>query len=198
MMSEKENKPVLNLQQNIRRRLLTAAVYTPPAILGTMMVGPRYALGAWGQTETCKMNPTAAGVPVPTINLTISSGASACCPCIPSSQKFNAAKCSKYQCVKSCGGNTAACASIGGIANIPCDKFCKKGPPGCTPPAGCNQPCKCRFSKKENEMKWFVNKLSIAQLCSYMVLNYLITSQHRTGEHYERSTCYNVSRFSWF
>jgi len=150
-MSEKENKPVLNPQQNIRRRLLTAAVYTPPAILGTMMVGPRHALGAWGQVKQCKMNPTAAGVPVPPINLTISSGASACCPCVPSSQKFNAQKCAKSQCVKSCAGNAAACAAAGGLANLKCKEFCKEGPPGCTPPPGCRKPCVCTFSPKKNK-----------------------------------------------
>ncbi|MDQ6974723.1 MAG: hypothetical protein Q9M10_07535 [Mariprofundaceae bacterium] len=150
-MSEEKSKVRLNTQQHIRRRLLTAAVYTPPAILGTMMVGPRHALGAWGQVKTCNMNPTAGGVPVAPITLTISSGASACCPCIPGSTKFNAAKCSKLQCVKSCAGNAAACAAAGGLANIKCKDFCKEGPPGCTPPAGCKKPCKCTFNPKKNK-----------------------------------------------
>jgi len=136
-MSEIESKPTLTAQQNLRRRLLTAAVYTPPAILGTMMVGPRHALGAWGQVKTCKMNPGTTGAPIAPVTLTISSGASACCPCVPNSQKFNAQKCGKSQCVKSCGTNIAACATVGGIANIKCKDFCKEGPPGCIPPAGC-------------------------------------------------------------
>ena len=152
LMSNESNTP-LNTQQSLRRRLLTAAVYTPPAIMGTMMVGPRHALGAWGQVKTCQMNPNAAGVTPPPVMLTISSGASACCPCVPGSQKFNAAKCAKSQCVKSCGGNTAACASAGGLANIKCKDFCKEGPPGCMPPLGCKKPCKCAFNAKKGKMK---------------------------------------------
>jgi len=142
-MSEEKEEQTLSTQQNIRRRLLMAAVYTPPAILGTMMVGPRHALGAWGQLKTCTMNPGPTGAPTPPVTLTISSGASACCPCVPNSTKFNAAKCSKSQCIKSCGVNLAACNAAGGIGRIKCKDICKNGPPGCQPPAGCRQPCNC-------------------------------------------------------
>ncbi|MDQ6953494.1 MAG: hypothetical protein Q9M15_08205 [Mariprofundaceae bacterium] len=150
-MNEEETKPTLNPQQSIRRRLLAAAVYTPPAILGTMMIGPRHALGAWGQAQTCKMNPNAAGAPVAPVSITISSGANACCPCIPNAKKFRAAKCAKTRCIKSCAGNAAACATAGGIGNFKCKKFCQDGPPGCIPPPGCKKPCKCTFSVKQNE-----------------------------------------------
>ena len=149
LMNDESNNP-LDTQQSMRRRLLTAAVYTPPAILGTMMVGPRHALGAWGQVKTCQMKPNpATGVAPPSVQLTISSGASACCPCVPNSVKFQTAKCAKSQCIKSCGGNTAACAAVpGGLANLKCKEFCKEGPPGCMPPIGCKNTCKCAPNKK--------------------------------------------------
>jgi len=156
-MSEIESKSTLTAQQNIRRRLLTAAVYTPPAILGTMMVGPRHALGAWGQVKTCTMNPGPTGIPTAPVTLTISSGASACCPCVPGSTKAakanGAQKCAKMQCVKSCAGNTAACAAAGGLANIGCDNFCQEGPPGCMPPVGCKQACNCPGGPQNPKLK---------------------------------------------
>jgi hypothetical protein len=143
MQEQEETK--LNPEQSARRRLLAAAVYTPPAILGTMMVGPRHALGAFGQLKNCTLtNGTV-------VAITISSGTNACCPCIPNSTKFNAAKCSKLQCVKSCASNTAACTAAGGVGNINCKDFCKEGPPGCTPPPGCKNPCVCTFDPKKGK-----------------------------------------------
>jgi len=143
-------KQPLDHQQSARRRLLAAAVYTPPVILGTMMAGPRHALGAWGQVKTCKM--AGGGAPV---MITISSGASACCPCVPGSKKYNPVKCSKSQCVKSCGVTVAACQAAGGVAAIKCKDFCKEGPPGCVPPAGCRKPCNCLppGQRKKNKNK---------------------------------------------
>jgi len=148
-MSQEKNNAPLNSQQNIRRRLLTAAVYTPPAILGTMMIGPRHALGSWGEVKTCNMNPNATGAPVPPVALTISSGSNACCPCVPGATNFNAVKCAKEQCIKSCASNSQACATAGGIGSISCKKFCRNGPPGCVPPAGCQQPCVCKSNAHE-------------------------------------------------
>ncbi|MDQ6954997.1 MAG: hypothetical protein Q9M20_06095 [Mariprofundaceae bacterium] len=152
-MNDEKEQQSLDRKHNIRRRLLTAAVYTPPAILGTMMAGPRHALGAWGDVKQCKMNPVG-GVPTPPVILTISSGASACCPCISGSTKYDPVKCTKLQCIKSCGVDIAACNAAGGIGNIKCKDFCKEGPPGCQPPAGCkikgknrNKTCTCTNGK---------------------------------------------------
>lgn len=147
-MSSDKQTP-LDHEQSARRRLLMAAAYTPPVILGTMMVGPRHSLAAWGQLKTCTVN----GAPV---QITISSGANACCPCIPGSTKFNANKCSKLQCIKSCGANTAACTAAGGLAAIKCKDFCKEGPPGCIPPVGCKNkkgtPCACKNAPNPNNL----------------------------------------------
>ena len=114
----------------VRRKLLKAAVYMPPIILGSMVATPRTVMGAIGQTKKCKV----AGGGAPII-ITISSGTNACCPCVPGSTKYNPVKCATEQCIKSCGVNCAP----GQIATIKCKKFCKN----CgTIPAGCRKPCK--------------------------------------------------------
>jgi len=87
-------------KQSIRRRLLIAGVYTPPVILGTMIIGPRHALG---QVETCNMNPGLNGTPTTNVTLTISSGSNACCPCVPNSTEYNVTKCDKSQSKKTGG-----------------------------------------------------------------------------------------------
>ncbi len=115
----------------VRRKLLKAAVYAPPVILGTVVATPRTAMGALGQTKTCQMTGG-----LPPVVITISSGTNACCPCIPGAVKYNPVKCAKLQCIKSCGVNCAP----GQIATIKCKKFCKVC--GFTP-AGCTKPCVC-------------------------------------------------------
>ena len=124
---------VMSKQQeadNIRRKLLKAAVYAPPIILGSMVATPRTVMGAIGQTKACKMN---VGLPV---SIVISSGTNACCPCIVGSKKYDPIKCAVSQCKKSCGTNCPP----GVLATIKCKKFCKTC--GFTV-AGCKNPCVC-------------------------------------------------------
>ena len=125
VMSEAQEKT-----NNIRRKLLKAMVYTPPVILGSMVVTPRSAMGAIGSTATC---PTAGGSAF--ITIVISSGANACCPCVPGSTQYNAATCSDQQCINSCGANCTPAQ----LAATSCSTFCQTC--GFTP-AGCNNPCK--------------------------------------------------------
>ncbi|OIQ00988.1 MAG: hypothetical protein AUK35_00950 [Zetaproteobacteria bacterium CG2_30_46_52] len=116
---------------DVRRKLLKAMVYAPPVILGSMVATPRTAMGAIGQTKTCKMTGGA-----PSVMITISSGTNACCPCIPGSTKYDPVKCSESQCLKSCGTNCPP----GMLATIKCKDFCKIC--GFTP-VGCKSNCKC-------------------------------------------------------
>ena len=130
----------------VRRKLLKAAVYMPPIILGSMVVTPRTVMGrTWpGKPVTCTFpNGT-------TTAIAISSGTNACCPCQVGSDKFfkdggtlNTAtgaftlpqKCLDAQCIKSCGVNCAP----GQIAGLKCKEFCSYC--GSTP-VGCKKPCK--------------------------------------------------------
>ena len=116
----------------VRRKLLKAMVYAPPVILGSMVATPRTVMGGGGigSTKVCKV--AGGGAP---ITITISSGTNACCPCVKGSTKYDPVKCTKTQCIKSCGVNCAP----GQVATIKCKDFCKV----CgTIPAGCRKPCK--------------------------------------------------------
>lgn len=116
----------------VRRKLLKAMVYAPPVILGSMVATPRTVMGGGiGSTKICRMTGGA-----PAVTITISSGTNACCPCIPGSTKYDPVKCSKFQCLKSCGTNCPP----GMIGTIKCKDFCKKC--GMTP-VGCKKSCKC-------------------------------------------------------
>jgi len=126
---------------NARRKLLKAMVYAPPVILGSMVATPRSVMGAVGQPKTCTLQ--GGGV----VNIVISSGTNACCPCIPGSTKFDPVKCADNQCKKSCGTNCAP----GQIATIKCKDFCKN----CGfVPAGCkNGPCNCQWVPAKGKYK---------------------------------------------
>ena len=123
---------------DIRRKLLKAAVYAPPVILGSMVATPRSAIGAInpiGTTVTCQTKGGAT-----TVIITVSSGTNACCPCVPGStgrDAYNPTVCAEARCVVSCGTNC----SPGQIATISCKQFCTV----CgTHPVGCvGDPCTC-------------------------------------------------------
>jgi len=123
----KQNNDVAN---DVRRKLLKAVVYAPPVILGSMVATPRMAIGAIGAVKQCQLTGG-----LPPVQVVISSGTNACCPCIPNAVKWDPAKCSKYQCVKSCG----TLCTPGQIVTIKCKDFCKNC--GVTP-AGCRKACK--------------------------------------------------------
>ena len=113
-MNEQKDKT-----NDVRRKLLKAMVYAPPVILGSMVATPRTVMGAIGQTKQCDL--VAGG----TVSIVISSGTNACCPCVPSSIKFDPIKCARDQCIKSCGTNCTPAAIADIVANNKCGKFCK-------------------------------------------------------------------------
>jgi len=85
--------------QRVRRKLLKAAAYVPPAIVGVMIAGKKVAEAAApipGTAKACK----GGGV------ITVSAGGNACCPCVPTDPKFNPNKCEIWRCTL---GNCAAC-----------------------------------------------------------------------------------------
>ncbi len=124
----------------VKRKLLKAAVYAPPVILGSMVASPRTVMGIppWlepptdpiGSTQTCTL--FAGG----TVTITISSGTNACCPCVPGSINFSTTVCNKKRCELSCGTNCAP----GVLATVRCKNFCQTC--GFTV-AGCLTPCTC-------------------------------------------------------
>ena len=79
-----------NTNQEARRRLLKMAAYIPPAMLGvmtTMGVSEAGGVGLGG-TKNCGGGGT----------IVISAGGNACCPCVPTSPKYNPNKCNKKRC----------------------------------------------------------------------------------------------------
>ena len=89
MTTENENQ-IPDLEQAARRRLLKLAAYTPPAILGVMIVGSKVAEAARavpGATVNCQNG-----------QIVVSAGGSACCPCIPGDRKYNPTKCAWKRC----------------------------------------------------------------------------------------------------
>ncbi|HID36828.1 MAG TPA: hypothetical protein EYP39_05560 [Ghiorsea sp.] len=124
----------------IRRKLLKAAIYAPPVILGSMVATPRTVMGISiappptspiGSTQTCSL--FAGG----TVTITISSGTNACCPCVPGAIGFNNVRdCNLARCELSCGTNCAP----GVLATVKCKDFCKSC--GFTV-AGCLTACTC-------------------------------------------------------
>ena len=129
-----------NQTNQIRRKLLKTAIYSPPIILGSMVAIPQKVLGInptppptspVGTTKTCNL--FAGG----TVTITISSGTNACCPCVPGAIGFNNTRdCNAARCELSCGTNCAP----GVLATIRCKDFCKSC--GFTV-AGCKTPCTC-------------------------------------------------------
>ncbi len=78
-----------NTNQEARRRLLKMAAYIPPAMLGVMTtMGVSHAEGGLGGTKKCGGGGT----------IVISAGGNACCPCVPTSPKYNPNKCNKKRC----------------------------------------------------------------------------------------------------
>ena len=147
---------------DVRRKLLKAMVYAPPVILGSMVVTPRTVMGGGGPgtPKNCKVPKGA-----PAVNIIISSGTNACCPCRPGTKDFIKGggavdpitgavtilpqKCLDAQCIKSCGVNCTPSAIASIVARGECKDFCKvcatipanmAGPCGCT----CNKKGKCK------------------------------------------------------
>lgn len=134
----------MDKQANLaRRKLLKAAIYAPPVILGSMVATPRtvMGIGPWvpptdpvGSTQDCNL--WAGG----TVTITISSGTNACCPCVPGATGFdNVTRCNKARCELSCGTNCAP----GVLATVRCKDFCKSC--GFTV-SGCLTPCTCNVA----------------------------------------------------
>ncbi len=129
----------------VRRKLLKAAVYMPPIILGSMVATPRTVMGGGlGKPDNCKVPKGA-----PRISIIISTGTNACCPCQRKSLEFDPVKCGMAQCIKSCGVNCTPTAIANIVAQGECKDFCKvcgtipanmAGPCGCT----CNKKGKCK------------------------------------------------------
>ena len=123
----------------VRRKLLKAAIYAPPVILGSMVATPRtvMGIGPWipptdpiGTTLNCTL--WAGG----SVTITVSSGTNACCPCVPGSTTYSTTVCNQKRCELSCGTNCAP----GVLATVRCKDFCKTC--GFTV-AGCKTPCTC-------------------------------------------------------
>jgi len=124
-----------------RRKLLKAAIYAPPVILGSMVASPRtvMGIGPWvpptvpvGTTVTCTLFSGGS------VTITISSGTTACCPCVPNYAAIGdqVVICNQKRCELSCGTNCAP----GVLATVRCKDFCKTC--GFTV-AGCKIPCTC-------------------------------------------------------
>jgi len=124
-----------------RRKLLKAAIYTPPVILGSMVASPRtvMGIGPWvpptvpaGTTVTCDLFSGGS------VTITISSGTNACCPCVPNYAAIGdqVTICNQKRCELSCGTNCAP----GVLATVRCKDFCKTC--GFTV-SGCKIPCTC-------------------------------------------------------
>ncbi len=123
----------------VRRKLLKAAIYTPPVVLGSMVATPRtvMGIGPWipptvpvGTQVTCTLFNGS------TVTIVISSGTNACCPCVPNSINYSTVICNQKRCELSCGTNCAP----GVLATIKCKDFCKTC--GFTV-TGCKNPCTC-------------------------------------------------------
>jgi hypothetical protein len=76
--------------------MLKLVSYVPPAILGAMVLGPKVVAAQAGSTENC------GGGTV----IVVSAAGQACCPCVPSSNKYNPDSCNLNRCQL---GNCAAC-----------------------------------------------------------------------------------------
>ena len=132
----------INKEANaVRRKLLKAAVYMPPVILGSMVASPRKveAIGPWipptdpvGTTLNCTLFSGAV------VTIVVSSGTNACCPCVPNYAAIGdqVAICNRKRCELSCGTNCAP----GVLQQVRCKDFCKTC--GFTV-TGCRRPCTC-------------------------------------------------------
>lgn len=87
-----------------RRRLLKAAAYSPPAILGAMIAVP----GIVHASGDDKKDGGGGAVDCGGGSVVISAGGNACCPCVPSSPQYNPTTCAWERCKQ---GNCSACPS---------------------------------------------------------------------------------------
>jgi hypothetical protein len=86
-------------EQQARRHLLKLAAYTPPAILGAMLASSKLAQAATvGQTQNCGGT-----------TIVVSASGYACCPCVPSSNRYDPNRCNQARCQL---GNCSACRQL--------------------------------------------------------------------------------------
>jgi len=112
-----ENHSLTAEQQN-RRALLKMGAYVPPAMLGVMLSASKMAEAATiGSTQNCGGGTT----------IVISAHGTACCPCVPTSSKYNVNTCNMAKCQL---GNCTACSQVAFTNASQCNKIV--GPSGCT------------------------------------------------------------------
>ena len=109
----------------VRRRLLKAGAYVPPAILGVVAAPAVAEAAVPGQTKKC------CGTVI-----VISAGGNACCPCVPTcpggtpNPKYNPIKCGQKRCELNCAYCKNVC--------WPTLKKCQKEPGEAAGGCACN------------------------------------------------------------
>lgn len=105
-------------EQQGRRQLLKIAAYVPPAMLGVMISANKMAEAATGigSSQNCGGG----------ITIVVSAGGMACCPCVPTSKKYNLNTCNLTRCQL---GNCTACSQVAFTSTRQCARTVAQG--GC-------------------------------------------------------------------